>query len=196
MSLLQAASEQTSSLAVEQICAAFAQFKVAPARPHEVAEARGFAARLIGGEIVSAETLSRVHRRTGVSLFLARDQGELTGVLAFLPLNARGRQALWSDTFSAIEPCAAHIATQGETPAAIYNWGIAASRHRAVKRLIDGYELMRREVVPGAAFFGRPVTEAGRRLMIDRLKFKSVPRSRTGLVWIEPIDQLTAAAAA
>lgn len=180
----------------EAICAAFAEFGVAPARSDEIEEARDFAVRLIGGEIVTPTTLAWVHARTGAGLFLTRDAGELTGLLSFLLLSERGRRAVWADDFQAVEPDPKHLAIDGRAAAGVYNWGIAATRCRAVKRLIDGYELIRRQAVPHLAFFGRPVTELGRRLTIDRLKFKPVPGSKTGLVWIEPIGQQISAVAA
>jgi hypothetical protein len=184
------------SNAAQLIRDSFAQCGVSSADLDEIDEARDFAARLIGGKVTSAQTIARVHDRTGAALFLTRDGAELTGLLAFVLLSEQGLTALWADRFDGLEPDPDHVAGDGKPPAAVYNWGIAASRFRAVKRLIDGYQLMRRSAVPHLAFFGRPVTEQGRRLTIDRLQFKPVPGSRTGLVWIEPINQQASAVAA
>lgn len=195
MRLKTAETRSGDSYAEHAICAAFAEFGVSPARLDEIEEARGFAARLIGGEMASAETLAWMHQRTGAALFLARDGGELTGLLAFILLSEEGVRAVWADTFEALQPDPAHVAGPGAPPAGIYNWGVATSRFGAVKRLFGAFELMRRQAVPHLAFFGRPSTKAGWRVTVDHLKFKPLPGSKTGLVWIEPVNQFAGVAA-
>ncbi len=181
---------------IDAVRGAFAQFGVTPAEPGEIDEAQAFAARLIGGKIATPATIARVHARTGVGLFVVREAGELTAVVALVFLSEAGRRAVWTDAFDSVNPAASHIMRRGGEPAGIYGWGIAATNHQAAQRAIEGYELTSRIAVPHLAVFGRPVTPAGLRLMIDRLGFKPVPGSTSGLVWIEPSAERQQAAAA
>lgn len=184
-----------TSRTAEGICAAFAEFDIPAATPGEMVEAQAFAARLIGGKIASADTLAWIQARTGASVFLVRENGELTGLVAFVLLSEEGRQAVWSDRFDGFDPAPGHVASPTDEPAAVYGWGIAATNHEAAQRLLEASQLMGRTAVAHLAYFARPVTPKGLRLMVERLMFKPLPGSTTGLVWIEPYDQQSPAAA-
>jgi hypothetical protein len=176
------------SCTARSIRAAFARFDVFAAGVDDIAEARDFAGRLIGGQMADTSTIARIHQKTDrATLFLARDGEELTGVIAFLLLSEQGLEAILAERFNGLDPDPSHIAGDGAPLAAVYNWTIAASRNRAVKRLIDGYEAMRRQAVPRLTFYSRPVTEAGWRLTVDRLKYKPLAGSTIGLVWSAPL---------
>ncbi|HXQ46615.1 MAG TPA: hypothetical protein VN806_08370 [Caulobacteraceae bacterium] len=174
---------------------AFVTCGAIPAWPEEIAEAHDLAARLIEGKIATAATLARVHARTGAGVFVVREEGLLTGVLALVMLSDEGREAVWRDEFDAICPADRHVVRRGGEPAAVYGWGVAASNHEAAKKCIKGYLLASRTAVPHLAFFGRPVTAAGRRLMFESLGFAPVPGSTSGLTWIEPVAARQSAAA-
>ena len=62
--------------------------------------------------------------------------------------------------------------------------------------MMDALGVMVRDSIPHLAFFGRVATEAGRRLVIERIGFKPVPGSTTDLLWIEPLNQRLPAVAA
>src|SRR5689334_6599446 len=82
-----------------------AAFGLRAACEDEAADARRLAAQLIGEGIVTARDLARVHRLNGgAALFLAHEDGALTGVLAFVLLNARGHRAVLDDAFDACAP--------------------------------------------------------------------------------------------
>jgi len=164
-----------------------AAFGLVPAGDYDIAEARTFAAELIGPNIVTAEALQRVHNRSGAGLFLAREEGRLTGVLAFVLLNAAGLAAVWDQTFNAVDPDPAHVSKAGQDPVALYGWGVAATTKPSAIRLIDGARSMGANVVAGLPYFARPTTEAGHRLMRERLNFVDCPGSTTGLVWLPPV---------
>jgi hypothetical protein len=166
-----------------------------PAWPEEISEAREFAAKLIGGRVATAATLARVHARTAAGVFTVREQGVLTAVAALVMLSDEGRKAVWTEAFDGLNPSDRHVVRRGGEPAGVYGWGVAATNHEAAARVIQGYERASRQAVPHLAFFGRPVTPAGKRLMIDRLGFKPLPGSQTGLVWIEPVAVRQPAAA-
>ena len=189
-------SETKLSPTVASIRAAFTGLEILPAEPRELVEAHAFAARLIGGKIASAHALGRVHVRTGSGLFVYRENGELTGVVALVLLSERGLKAVCADDFDALEPAVGHVARRDHEPAGVYAWGIAASNHPAAKRMMDALGIMVRDSIPHLAFFGRVATEAGRRLVVERIGFKPVPGSTSDLLWIEPLNQRLPAVAA
>ena len=171
-----------------------AAFDVRPAQVCDVVAARQFAAALIGETIVTARDLERVHRLTDESaLFVAREDGELTGVLAFVLLNVSGLRAVLTGAFDALSPAAEHVAGPGAPACAFYGWGVAATTKPSARRLIGGA----RQIMGGACGhlpkFARPTTEAGHRLMRERLGFEDLPGSFDGLVWQPPMEQAVAA---
>ena len=174
------------SWVVTAIHATLATFDIWPARPDQMAEAREFAARLIGGEIVKPETLAWVHERTGAALFLAREDGVLTGVWAALLMNEAGLRAAMADAFDAVDPDPSYVAARDEEPAAVYAWGIAGSTRDSAKRLVAAGAAVDQAALSHLPGFTRPVTEAGMRLALERMNFKPVPGSKTGLVWMAP----------
>jgi hypothetical protein len=171
------------------VCAALAEFAVSPAQPSEVGEARALAMRLIGGEMATTETIAQVHERTGAGLFVIRQQGALTGLLAFLLLNEQGRAALLKGNLDTLAPSPGHLAADGEEAAGVYSWAIAAANHGAAQSLVRGHERMRHIAAPHLPFYLRPVTPQGRRLAVVRLGFKPLPGSKAGLFWSEPKEQ-------
>jgi hypothetical protein len=189
-------AEPKPSSTVASIRAAFTGIDILPAVPGEMVEAHDFAERLIGGKIASADSLGRVHARTGAGLFVYRENGELTGLVALILLSERGLKAVCTDKFDAIEPAVSHVARRDHEPFGVYAWGIAASNHPAAKRMMEALGVMVGEAIPHLAFFGRVATEAGRRLVVERIGFKPVPGSTTDLLWIEPLNQRLPAVAA
>jgi hypothetical protein len=170
------------------------RFGVRPAKSSEVTRAREFAAQLIGDGIVKGADLERVHTLSGGScLFLTNEGEELTGVLAFVLLSARGLQALHSGAFNALAPQSDHVAGPGSKACAFYGWGVAATTKPSARRVVEGA----REIMAGAVGhlpkYARPTTEAGHRLMRERLGFVDLPGSRDGLVWQPPLEQAVAA---
>ncbi len=170
-----------------------AAFGLRPARDDEAVGARDFGARLIGPSIVTARDLARVQRLSGeAALFVAHEGVTLTGVLAFVLLNAAGHRAVLDGTFDAQAPAAPHVARPDEPAAAFYGWGVAATTKDSARRLIGGA----RAVMDGACGhlpkFARPTTEAGHRLMRERLGFVDLAGS-SGLVWQAPLAVAAAA---
>jgi len=163
-----------------------AAYDLVPATERDIAAARTFAAELIGPDIVSAEALQRVHERSGAGLFLAREEGALTGVLAFVLLNQAGLDAVWAEAFDAVDPSPSHVSPAGENPAALYGWGVAAITKPSAARLIEGARAMWASAVMGLPYFARPTTPKGERLMRERLNFEDCPGSTSGLVWLPP----------
>jgi hypothetical protein len=174
--------------------AAHARFDIWPVNPDEMDEARELAARLIGVEIVTPQTLSRVHERTGGAVFVARQDGRVTGVWAAVLLSAAGFRAALADTFNALEPETSHIADRREEPVAIYIWGIVGATRDCAQRIVAAGVAVDVALAHLPAFT-RPTTPAGRRIALGRMGFKPLAGSNTGLVWMEPRAALARVAA-
>ena len=185
----------TRTLALaERIADDLAAFGLRAARAHEVAPAHALARALIGEGIVAAEDLGRVHARTGAGLFVALEDGALTGVLAFVLLNAAGHAAVLTETFDALSPAEAHIAGRDQPASGFYGWGVAATTRTSAHQLIEGSRAMGRSSVGHLPYYARPTTPKGERLMRERLGFIDVPGSTSGLVWAPPGGWTAAAA--
>jgi hypothetical protein len=174
------------SSVVVAIHATHAAFDIWPAEPDQMVEAREFAAALIGGDIVSPKTLARIHDRTGAALFLAREEGRLTGVWAAVLLTEAGVRACHDDRFNALHPDTDHVAEKSSEPAGVYAWGVAGATKESAKRLLISAAAVDQATLSHLPGFTRPTTEAGRRLALERMNFTPVPGSKTGLVWMAP----------
>lgn len=171
-----------------------APFEVTPSAPGDAAAARAFAAQLIGEGIVTAADLDRVHRLSGgAALFVTREDGALSGVLAFVLLNAAGLQAVRDGAFNALSPSADHVAGPREAARAFYGWGVAATTKTSARRVVDGARAIMAGAVGHLPKFARPTTEAGHRLMRERLGFVDLPGSNDGLVWQPALEEAIAA---
>jgi hypothetical protein len=169
-------------------------FDVWPVEAGETMEARQFAAGLIGRGIVSALDLERVHRQSGgLALFVAREEGALSGVLAFVLLNAAGLRAVQAESFDALAPAPWHLARPGERAEGFYGWGVAATTKPSARRVVGAAHAVMHGPLSHLPKYARPTTEAGRRLMCERLGFGDLPGSRTGLVWQAPLEAAVAA---
>jgi hypothetical protein len=180
---------------ISAIHASHATFDLWPAKSDEIVEARDFAANLIGGKNVPPDTLAWVHERTGGCLFLAREDGLLTGVWASVLLSPAGVQACHEDRFDGLDPDPRHVAEKHDDPAGHYAWGIAGSTKASSRRVVGAADALFWTVLSHLPFFTRPATPAGVRLVVERLDFRPVPGSTTGIVWREPRTLRTSVAA-
>ena len=183
------------SWVVSAICTTHAKFDIWPAAPDDMDEARAFAAAMIGPDIVRPETLAWVHARSGAGLFLAQEDGRLTGVWAAVLLTGAGVVACHEDRFDGVDPDPAHVAPIDEAPAGVYAWGIAAATRDSARRLVAASDAVDQAALAHLPGFTRPVTEAGLRLAVERKGFRPVPGSRTGLYWVDPRAGRASAAA-
>jgi hypothetical protein len=163
-----------------------AEFDMYLARPDQIVEAREFAAALIGGENVSSETIAWVQERTGVGLFLAHEDGRLTGIWAAVLLTEAGVRACMTDSFNALHPDPSHLVEKGEEPAGMYTWAVAGSTKESARRVVAAGANIYRNRLSRLPYFTRPVTPAGLRLVIERFGFQLVPGSTNGLAWMPP----------
>jgi hypothetical protein len=170
-------------------------YEMAPAAPEDMFEARAFAAALIGPDIVSPQTLSWVHAYTGGALFLAHEDGRLTGVLATVMLTEAGVRACFTDTFEALDPDLNHVAPAGSDPAGAYAWGVAGSTRDTAKRVVAAGGSIYANELGHLPYFTRPATAAGARLVLERFGFQPIPGATSGIVWMPPRRQIAGAAA-
>ena len=141
-----------------------------------------------------ADELDRVQSLTGrASLFVTEEEGALCGVLAFVLLSGEGLRAVYQGGFDACAPSARHLACPGENIHAFYGWGVAATTKTSARRVVDGARGVMAGAVGPLPKFARPTTEAGHRLMRERLGFVDLPGSDSGLVWQAPLDAAVAA---
>jgi hypothetical protein len=180
---------------ISAIHASHATFDLWPAKPDEIVAARDFAADLIGGKNVPPDTLAWVHERTGGCLFLAREEGQLTGVWASVLLSPAGVQACHDGLFDSLEPDPRHVIEKHEDPAGHYAWGIAGSTKASSRRVVGAADALFWTVLSHLPFFTRPATPAGVRLVVERLGFQPVPGCESGIVWREPRTVPASAAA-
>jgi hypothetical protein len=164
-------------------------YGLSPAWSGDMAQARAFAAGLIGPDIASPGVLDRVQRRTGAALYLAHEGGRLTGVWASVLLTEAGVRACHADRFEALNPDLKHVAENGFEPAGVYGWGIAASTRDTARRIVAAGESLFLGALAHLPHFARPVTAAGVRLSVDRFSFQPVPHATSGLVWMPPRER-------
>jgi hypothetical protein len=173
----------TTICAVRRECA---RFDLHPAQSQDFAEARAFAARLIGERLAEAALIEAVHTRSGAGLFVAKARGRVTGALALALLSPAGLAAVETDGFDAVRPDLLHIAARDAEPAGVYAWGVAAADARVGRRLVAAARAVSLRACPHLPCFGRAATPAGWRLLVERLGARPLPVSRTGLLRLSP----------
>ncbi len=165
----------------------FSSIGLEAATRDEMVAAHSLAQDMIGGETASVETLRRVQAHMGAAVFIHRERGEITGLLAWLLLTPRGLRALITGRFNGVDPSPAHLCRPGEAPAALYGWGYAGRTRRASAVAIKGALLARREICPQLPFFTRGATPDGARLLAGRLECQPFPVDTPGLFWAPPL---------
>ena len=166
-----------------------------PAAPDEIAPALAMAARRMKSPLASAEVMAAVQARSGLSVFIAREAGEIAGVMGFVLLSSQGRASVLGDRFDAFDPDMADVCSRRDEPSAIYGWGIATLSHSATKTLVEAACAMGRQVTPHLRWYMRTVTADGERLIMKRQGWRRVPRSRPGLIWQPSLLEREATAA-
>ncbi len=170
----------------------FARRGLFPIRPHEFAAVHDLGAGLIGQGVASEQSLRRVYNRQRCGFYVTREEGQVTGAMALVMLNEAGFDAVRTDNFDANTPDTAHEILPGEAPRAVYGWGIAAATRDSARAIVTCcWALL--DTIP-RPFFLRVATEAGRRLLADKMDFAPWPGSTTGLLWLDAGARLRRAA--
>jgi hypothetical protein len=166
---------------------------VVDAGPGDLGQVRTLAATLISPSVASLATIRAVHARTGYGIYVVREEGAVAGWLALVMLNEQGLAAVRDDSFDPIDPDLGCLASPLEAPVAVYSWGIATASRPAAKSLIEACWVVR-ERLPDIPFFVRASTEAGHRLLTEKLCFVGYPGTTSGLLWWRRLDQARRAA--
>lgn len=164
------------------------------ATPAEIIEGRALAARTVGPNIATTETLTRVQRQTGSSSFVCRGpRGELAGVLAVIPLLPVAGPGLTSGVFDGVEPPGDFVARPGDPVIAIYGWGMAGATWRGRASVMAAAVALHNDLFPELPLYGRAATPGGERTLLKRLAAAPVP-GPGGLVLAQPVDATRRAA--
>jgi hypothetical protein len=154
-----------------RICAVAALFELSLAAPNDIDRGRGLAADLIAAELASVDQLAAVQEITGASLFVHKEAGAVTGVLGFFGARLRGLQALEAGGFDARALDLDLIARPGETPAAVYAFGVAAATKQAGSYVIRGSAGIQEALFWKLPIFTRVASEDGARVLLGGLGF-------------------------
>jgi hypothetical protein len=154
---------------------------VTEADARDFAEMRALAARLIGPDIASEETLGAIHARTGYGFYVVREEGAIAAVLALIMLNHAGLAVMRRGVFDTLSPSPLHACGPFEEPAAVYGWGVAGSSRQTATAIANACRTAR-EAAPELPFFARAATDAGRRLLTEKMAFRPYPGSTNGVL--------------
>jgi hypothetical protein len=152
---------------------------VALASNDEIAEARALAAAHISDQVVTSETFRAVQDITGSSIFVARENGKVTGMTAFFLLRPAGMQAFEERRFDTINVNLDHICRPREEPAGGYAWGFVGITDKAAGRVVKASLAVRETLFWNLAGYTRAATNDGARLVFGALGFNPVPRDAT-----------------
>jgi len=150
----------------------------------ELGAIRALAAGTISPDVASEDALHALHRRTGYGFYVAREGGSIGALIALALLNQAGFTAIRGEKFNSLAPSLDHAARADEEPVAVYGWGIAAATREAAMTVVDGGWAVL-TALPEQPFFARAATDAGLRLLTQKMRFVPYPGSTTGLLWWE-----------
>lgn len=112
--------------------------------------------------LATKEKVLEVYAHNPDSIFVAtrrgRGKGSPTGVMAQLPLNAAGHQALFDRSLDTVSPDLKYVARQHEVPSAIYSWCMILDNRTAgaISLLIERFSSPKNIAAP---IYCRPATE-------------------------------------
>jgi hypothetical protein len=170
----------------ERICEVAAAFGMALAEDEEMVAGREIAARLIGSGIASAETFIAMQRLTRCSVFVYREDREVTGLLGLFLMRPAGLKAVQNGTFDAVQPDFALVAPPGERPAACYGWGFAASTERGGSAAVRAAVALQQRLFWAIPTFTRTATPDGVRVILGPMGYQRYSQSDPTLVWRPP----------
>jgi hypothetical protein len=170
---------------VDQTMAVLQRFGFSMATAAEIEAGRAAAARLVGPDIATADTLRRVQVRTGCACFVARMGEGFCAAISAIPLTAAALPDLARGRFDALDPPDAQVARPRDPPAALYIWGAAGLTWRGRMLAVAAAQALAREVHPTLPCYARAATSEGEHILQDRLGARPVPGG-AGLVMAAP----------
>lgn len=156
-----------------------------PATAAEIEAGRAAAARLVGPDIATSDTLRRVQTRTGCACFVARAGDGFTAAISAIPLTAAALPDLARGRFDALDPPDAQVARPRDLAVALYIWGAAGLTWRGRMQAVAAAQALAHEVHPTLPCYARAATSEGEHILQDRLGARPVPGDG-GLVMAAP----------
>jgi len=150
-------------------------FGLYPPDPHEMGPARALAATRISDAVVTEEAFAAVQSVTGASLFVHREDGQVTGVLAFFFFNEMGLTALESGAFDPSNVDLSLLAKPGETPVGAYAWGFAASTKLGGRAVVAASAALQDRLFWNIPVYTRAATADGERVLYGSLGYERAP---------------------
>jgi hypothetical protein len=154
----------------------------------EIDEGHDLARRLIGPALAPVSRLRRAQAHSGACCFAFYEAFELTGIFAFLLLNAAGLGAVIQGDFQPGDPPLWALARATEPPAGYFGWAFAGSTRLARWTVVAGAARARRIALPSIPFFCHAATPAGRRAVIEKLGYVAYGGADAELLWSPPIQ--------
>lgn len=155
------------------------------ASPEACDNARDLAAELISPHVALAITLRRAQARTRSAIFVLGPDEAISGVVAILPLNPAGLEAIQSHAFDPKNPPDELLCAPGEAIAGLYGWGFVGSTRRASAVVLDGAIRLRNHL-KAIPFFTRAATAAGDKVLRGRMGYAPYPAAPDNLLWNPP----------
>jgi hypothetical protein len=149
------------------------------AGPEDITHARALCAERISERVVSEETLQTVQNITGASVFVARENGVVTGMTAFFLVRPEGMRALDEGRFDTLNINPDLICRPRERPAGGYAWGFVGSTDRGAGRVVKASIAVRETLFWALPGYTRAATDDGARLIFGSLGFTPVPGDPT-----------------
>ena len=176
-----------------RMCEVTAPFGVGPARFDEIPIGRQAAAELISPHVTSVEAFAAVHRRTGVGMFVFRENELATGFLGTILLRPSGLAKIEDDTFQAVSPDMEDVCLPDEYPAALYGWGFVSRTKKAAAAVVRAMMALRDEPICDVPYFCRASTPLGAKIILGKMGYRPFAPSKTGILIKHAPDRRAAA---
>jgi hypothetical protein len=157
-----------------------------PATADDLPEAQDLATRLMEHKVASLETYLRVQQVQPAAVLVSRDEGRIAGVVGMLFLRPAGVEQILDGVFDALDPPTEVLTAEGESPAALYAWGVAASTKVGSQAILVGGRAVRLDLFPTITGFTRAVTGAGRHVALTRYGYRPLRHPDDEMMVSEP----------
>jgi hypothetical protein len=174
------------ALRLKSVLEVAAPHKIAPATADDLLETQALAARLMDHKVAALETYLAVMAVQPAALLIHKEEGRVTGVVGMLFLRRSGVNQILRGRFNATEVDVDLLTPEGESPVAIYTWGVAAATKPAGTAILVGGSTVRQVLFPTISSFTKAVTGAGRHVAVDRYGFRPLRHAQDDLLVREP----------
>lgn len=162
------------------------RFGMGPASGAEIEEGRAIAAALIHRGIADVETFKAVHRKTGYSVLVHRENSQVTGMLGLFFVDDEGYTMLKRGEFDAAHFDLDRVVAPGDKPVAGYGWGFAATTDAGGRAAVKTSVALQKALFWATPAFTRTATPDGVRVILGKMGYVPAPFGQPDLVWIPP----------